>query len=237
MTKRILSLILVLMLFCLPCAMAEQAAATLCVTGSATVSLPSDAAIVTLGVSEATKDVQQAQATVNNKIAAIRTALTEMGIDNNDIVTESLYIYANYDYSSMTGAERIVSYTANNTLRITVRSIDITGAVIDNAFAAGANRLENVEFYATDISAASDQAYAEAVANAMHKAQVIAEAAGMQSTSIIEITEGSSDTWIDNATKVRATGFTMAEDSAGTDIQQANAMVSANVTITFSIAP
>lgn len=238
MIRRILSLALCLMLVCLPCALADQDPATLNVAGSATVSLPADAALITLGVRETAADVQEAQSTVNEKIAAIRTALTEMGIDNADIATESLYIYANYDYNSFSGnAERIESYSATNTLNITVRNIDQTGAVIDAAFAAGANTLDNVNFYATDVSAASDQAYAEAVADAMHKAGIIADAAGMQLGSIAEITEGSTNTWVDNATKLRASAYAVTEDAAaGTDIQQSNVVVTANVSITYTLS-
>lgn len=235
MKKLCIALILALLL-CLPCAVAEQDGAFLHVTGTATVSLPTDAAMIVLGVRETADDVQDAQATVNNKIAAIRAALNGMDIDNSDIVTESLYIYANYNYDSV--SEKITSYSATNTLRITVRDIDSAAAVIDAAFAAGANTLDNVEFYATDISAASDQAYAEAVADAMHKAQVIAEASGVKQIAIHQITEGSSSTWVDNATKLRASGLAMtAEAAAGTDIQQSSATVTANVSITYSIVP
>lgn len=235
MLKKILSLALALMLLMLPCAMASEAANTLKVTGTASVSVPTDAAMIVLGVRETAGDVQEAQATVNNNIAAIRTALTGIGIDNRDIVTDSLYIYANYSYDSE--VERIVAYTATNTLCITVNEISRTGEVIDTAFSAGANVLDNVEFFATDISAASDKAYTDAVADALHKAQVIADAAGMSSTAIIDITEGTTDTWIDNATKMRAGNFTADEAAAGTDIQQSNAIVTANVIITFAIAP
>lgn len=232
MIKRILSIALSLMLLCLPCAMAEGgSASTLTVIGNATVSLPADAAMIILGVRETAEDVGPAQDTVNQKIAAIRTALTEMGIDNTDIVTESLYIYANYDYS--TAITEITSYTANNSLRITVRDIDMTAGVIDAAFAAGANTLDEVSFYATDISAASDQAYAEAVANAMHKAEIIAQAAGRQNLSILDITEGVTDQWIDNGMKLRATAYATEDAAAGADIQQSNVTVTANVTITY----
>ena len=232
MIKRILSIALSLMLLCLPCAMAEGgSASTLTVIGNATVSLPADAAMIILGVRETAEDVGPAQDTVNQKIAAIRTALTEMGIDNTDIVTESLYIYANYDYS--TAITEITSYTANNSLRITVRDIDMTAGVIDAAFAAGANTLDEVSFYATDISAASDQAYAEAVANAMHKAEIIAQAAGRQNLSILDITEGVTYQWIDNGMKLRATAYATEDAAAGADIQQSNVTVTANVTITY----
>lgn len=241
--KKMIAILLTLLLLTLP-AMAEPAVildtslanqpTQLTVTGSATVALPADAAMITLGVRETAADVQEAQNTVNAKIAAIRAELIDLGIENADIATESLYIYANYNYDDGDGTE-IVSYTATNTLSITVRNVDNAGAAIDTAFAAGANTLENVGFYATDNSAASDQAYAEAVADAMHKAEIIAEAAGMKCASIQSISEGHVDTWYDNGMKLRASGLAAADEAVATDVQASSVMVSANVTVTYAL--
>lgn len=234
--KRMLSIVLALILFCLPCATAESAISAtpeLTVTGSATVSLPADAAMISLGVRETAENVRDAQAVVNEKIAAIRAALVEMGIDNADIDTESLYVYANYNYDSITN--EIVSYSANNTLRITVRDINNTGAAIDTAFAAGANTLDNVSFYATDDSAARDQAYAEAVAAAMHKAEIIAKAAGLNLSAIVNITESATNAWYDSGLRLNAISAEGAMDAA-TDIQASNVNVNADVTITYALS-
>lgn len=237
--KRTLALILALLLFITPCALAETVSQPegnlpqLTVTGSATVSLPADAAMITLGVRETALNVRDAQASVNTKIAAIRAALVEIGIDNADIDTESLYVYANYNYIS--GAEEVVSYSANNTLRITVRDIAQAGAVIDTAFAAGANTLENVTFFASDDSAARDQAYTEAVAAALHKGDIIAAAAGMRVSSIAGITENANTGWYETGIKMNSIA-TDAVAAAGVDIQASNVSVTAEVNITFTLA-
>lgn len=237
--KRMLSLILVLMLFIMPCALAESSAASadnmprLTVTGNATVSLAADAAMITLGVRETAPNVRDAQASVNTNIAAIRAALVELGIDNADIDTESLYVFANYNYNS-SGTETVLSYTANNTLRVTVRNIANAGAVIDTAFAAGANTLENVTFFASDDSAALDQAYAEAVAAALHKGDIIAAAAGMRIHSIASIVENTSNAWRDTGIMMN-TVATEGVFDAGADIQASNVSVSAEVNITFTL--
>ena len=232
--KRIISLILALMLLTLPCAFAEEAASRLTVAGTATVSLPADTAVIRLGVQETAPEAQQAQATVNTKIAAIRQALLQMGIENADMTTESLYLYANYDYSD--SLETLRSYTATNTLCITVRNIDLAADVIDAAFGCGANRFDDISFLASDISAATDQAYAEAVADAMHKAEIIAKAAGMNCISIVEINEGTTETWADNGMKLRATTYAAEDAAAGVDVQRSDVTVTANISITYSIS-
>ena len=160
--------------------------------------------------------------------------LAAMGIDNADVSTDSLYIYANYDYSE--GEGRIVSYSANNTLRVIVRDVNNTGAAIDAAFAVGANTLESVNFCASDDSAARDQAYRQAVAEAAHKAEIVAEAAGMQLGSIADISVGQGYDYYEAGNYARATKADM-ETAAGvpTDIQASGVLVSASVTITYHL--
>ena len=65
-----------------------------------------------------------AQSTVNEKIAAIKQALLEAGAKESEINTDSINIYANYDYSDNT--EVIVGYTANNTLSVRTTDIDLS---------------------------------------------------------------------------------------------------------------
>lgn len=254
--KRIIPLLLALLMACLPLSALAEAAdeataapaiatapilpsvsdSKLTVTGESVVTLPADMAVVSLGVRETAEDVREAQSAVNEKIAAVRAALVELGIENADITTDSLYIYANYNYSD-DGDGRITSYNASNTLRVVVRDVNNACAVIDAAFAAGANTLDSVSFCASDDSAARDQAYQQAVASAMHKAEVIAEAAGMKLSSIADISVGQGYDYYDAGNYARATQA--AEDSAAgapTDIQASGVLVSASVTLTYNLS-
>ena len=168
----VLMLALVLLLSCT--AYADEDAATITATGSGVVMVESDVATISLGVSEQSADVITAQNTVNQKIA-IRAALIDAGVDNVDINTDSLYIYANYDYSD--GAQTVVGYNASNSLSVRTTEIDKVGALIDAAFAAGANQLNGVDFSKQDSSEAQAQALTIATQNAMSKAKTIADAA------------------------------------------------------------
>ncbi len=242
--KRIIPLLLALLMACLPLsALAEDAAIPtdadaprLTVTGDSVVTLPADMAVVTLGVRETATDVREAQSAVNEKITAVRAALVELGLENADISTDSLYIYANYDYSDGSDG-RITSYNASNTLRVIVRDVNNAGSAIDAAFAAGANTLDSVSFCASDDSAARDQAYQQAVRAAMHKAEVIAEAAGMTLGSIANISEGQNYDYYDAGNYARAQ-MAVTDSSAGapTDIQASGVLVRASVTITYDLS-
>lgn len=148
------------------------------VRGTGVVNVTADVARVVLGVRELASDVRKAQATVNGKINAIYDALVTAGVDPKDIGTESIYIYANYDYDN--GEERVVGYTAVNSISVMVSQIERVGELIDTAFEAGANTLDSVNFFSLDNSAAQKEALQLAVQSAYEKAEVIAEAAGME---------------------------------------------------------
>ena len=226
--KKFLSLLLALLIVaCTP--VLAFADSDIRVTGSGEVLVPADSAVVSLGVSAADKDVRTAQRMANETIAAVRAALIEGGIAEEDINTDYINIFAMYDYSS--GSEQITGYTANSTLAIRVKEIDRAGEVIDLAFGAGANTLNGINFSATDTAAAEEQAMRLAVQDAQAKAAVLADAAGLQLRGIEDIEEMNTysyDKGVMNNFSVEA-----AFDTAGTVVQAAKLTVSSNVVITF----
>lgn len=207
---------------------------TLSVTGSGTVLVESDLAIVTVGVQETSKDVLEAQSTVNEKIAAIKQALLDAGVEESEINTDSINIYANYDYSDNT--EVIVGYTARNSLSVRTTDMDNVGSLIDAAFAAGANTLDNVQFTVQDDTQAREQALTMAVEDARRKADVLASAAGLQVASIESISEGGVSVY-DSMRNYAADTVMAANESgsAGTLVQAALVSVDAMVSMEFEL--
>lgn len=207
---------------------------TLSVTGSGTVLVESDLAIVTVGVQETSKDVLEAQSTVNEKIAAIKQALLDAGVEESEINTDSINIYANYDYSDNT--EVIVGYTARNSLSVRTTDMDNVGSLIDAAFVAGANTLDNVQFTVQDDTQAREQALTMAVEDARRKADVLASAAGLQVASIESISEGGVSVY-DSMRNYAADTVMAAEESggAGTLVQAALVSVDATVSMEFEL--
>ena len=198
------------------------------VTGTGEVLVPADTAVVSLGVSAADKDVRTAQSMANEAIAAIRSALIEGGIAEEDINTDYINIYAMYDYSA--GSEQITGYNANSTLAIRVKDIDRVGEVIDLAFGAGANTLNGINFSATDTTAAKEKAMRLAVLDAQAKAEVLADAAGLQLRGIEDVAEQNTYSY----DKGVMNNFDVAEAAAaGTVVQAAKLTVSSSVVISF----
>lgn len=232
--KKMFAMLLCLAILALGTGAALAEGTTLSVTGNGTVLVESDLAIVTVGVQETSKDVLEAQSTVNEKIAAIKQALLDAGVEESSINTDSINIYANYDYSDNT--EVIVGYTARNSLSVRTTDMDNVGSLIDAAFAAGANTLDNVQFTVQDDTQAREQALTMAVEDARRKADVLASAAGLQVASIESISEGGVSVY-DSMRNYAADTVMAAEESggAGTLVQAALVSVDAMVSMEFEL--
>ena len=176
---------LMLMLAAVP-AMAET---KITVKGDGETRVSADTAVISLGVNARDKDVLKAQQKVNESIAAIRSALTGQGVEEENINTEFINIHAVYDYQN--NQEKLAAYNASSTLAIKVTDMESVGALIDAAFAAGANTLNGISFSASDMEEAKKESLKKAVEEAKKKAEVLAQAAGLKITGIEIIAEDS----------------------------------------------
>lgn len=201
------------------------------VSGTGETRISADTAVITLGVSARSRDVQEAQRQVNEAIASIRAALTGLGVAGENINTDYMSIYAIYDYEG--DVETVRAYNAGTTLAVQVTDMDLAGRVIDEAFGAGANTLNGIAFSASDTEAARAGSLRAAVADARAKAEVLAEAAGLKITGIEEITEGGAYSYDNAAGNFRAAQMDKGTGSAETVVQAARLVVSVTVNMTF----
>ena len=223
---------LVMVLF----SVAALAETKITVNGTGEVRVSADTAIISLGVNARDKDVLKAQQRVNETIAAIRTALIEQGVKEENIDTDFINIYPLYDYSN--DQEQLAAYNASSTLAIKVTDMESVGTLIDVCFAAGANTLNGISFSASDTEEAKTEAMKKAVTDAKKKAEILAEASGLKITGIEIISEGGVYSYQNNVGNVysRTTGMeepAEVEEDSGTVVQSAKLIVSASVSITF----
>ena len=211
-----------------------RAEARITVSGTGETRISADTAVISLGVNARDKDVLKAQQEANEKIAAIRKALTEHGVKEEDINTDFMNIYALYDYSS--DQEQLAAYNANSTLAIRVTDMESTGTLIDAAFEAGANTLNGISFSASDTEAAKAEAMEKAVEDAKKKAEILAEASGLKITGIENISENGVYSYENNIGNAYAKGMAASgmEEDAGTVVQAAKLVISATVNIAFT---
>lgn len=211
-------------------------AATLSVSGTATVTAAPDQALVQLGVREIRDDVTQAQAKVNEKINAILDALEkneEYPIAAKDITTQSYNIYPRYRYNE--GEQIPNGYEAVCMLSVVVRDVDRVGKVIDAAFAAGANTIDYIEFRLEDATLVNDQALTKAFEHALHKAQLLAEASGIDLSACELNLDANTDSSGWYARSQNAMYAMADEDAAGdTTVRGGQLSFTATVNLTYS---
>lgn len=231
MKKLIAAFLSVVLILTAASALAET---RITVNGSGEVRVSADTAVISLGVNARDREVLKAQQKVNETIAAIRTALLDAGVKEENINTDFINIYAVYDYRE--DQEQITAYNANSTLAIKVTDMESVGSMIDICFAAGANTLNGINFSASDTAEAETEAMKKAVADAKAKAEVLAEASGLKIRGIEVISEGDVYSYANTAGNLYDRGFAAGKEEAGaggTVVQSAKLIVSASVSITF----
>ena len=114
--------------------------------------------------------------------------------------------------------------------------MDSAGALIDAAFAAGANTLNGIAFSASDTEEAQAESLKKAVAEAKAKAAVMAEAAGLTITGMETMTEGSVYSYENTVGNFSAKRMESAayDEAGGTVVQAAKLIINATVSITYT---
>lgn len=234
--KKLLSLALALLMLALPALAAAETVsvadgATITVTGSAAVTLKADYAQVSVGVSTTAKTVDEATKQNNATIHAVIDALKAAGVAEEDIVTNNYSVYAQYDYSSFSSEQKLSGYNVTNQLTVIIRDMEHIGATLDKATAAGANNIYNIEFLSTKADEAQDEATVYAVQDAMRRAQLLADAAGLTLGGIVSISDSTSG-WV---VSTRSYSSKLDVAATGNSILPDDASISASVTMVFKL--
>lgn len=149
-----------------------------------------DRAQIFVGVQTRAATAAQAGADNASKTRAVIAAVRARNIPAEQIATSEYNLYPEYGQEQpREGPQtpRVIGYVANNTVRIEVRRLDQVGAIIDAALAAGANMVNTIQFFASNVDAARRAALAEAVARARGDAEALAKAAGGSVGSLLEL--------------------------------------------------
>lgn len=172
-------------------AAAEPAAALITVTGEGQVEAAPDMATISLGVTTSASTAKAAMAENAGQLATVLGNLKAAGIEPRDLQTSGLSLGPNWSNSE--SGSKIDGYTASNQLSVRVRNLDQLGEILDAAVEDGANTLNGVEFGLTEPGPQLDEARKRAIADARHRAELLAEAAGSALGPVVSITEGGSN--------------------------------------------
>jgi uncharacterized protein YggE len=212
----------------------DENASKIIVNGEGKVIAVPDMAVVVLGVE--TRNASAAEATRENAelMNATIGALLAAGIAEKDIQTSQFSLTTNRDqnpYSTSDGKEPLpLEFIATNRVSVRLNDTQEIGKVLDAAVSAGSNSIQSISFDLQDSQPQEDLALSRAVDDAQRKAQIVADAAGVQLGRILEISEGYGYTSSRNEV-----AFAYAAAPA-TPISPGELEITASVTATYEIS-
>lgn len=202
---------------------------TLTVTGKGEESIPTTISKINLGV-----EVQgKASQTVQQELARRSAAVVQLLRTRNVEKLETTSIQLNPVYSYENNRQRLTGYIGTNTVSFRVAT-PRAGEIIDAAVTAGATRVDNISFIATDeaIATAQQQALREATQDAQQQANTVLNALNLYRTGIVSIQINGAAT--PPPTPVPIAELRVAKADASTPVIGAEQQVEASVTLQIS---
>jgi uncharacterized protein YggE len=149
-----------------------------------------DIAIVTIGVLSRAPTASAALDANSADLGKALEAIKAAGIADKDIRTSGFSVSPVYapPPERATGAPLpITGYQVSNEVRVTVRDIAKSGALLDKVVRAGANQVSGIAFDIADRQSAEDAALKAAIAEARRTGELMAEAAGVKLVRVVNI--------------------------------------------------
>ena len=159
------------------------------VTGEGEVATVPDMATISLGITAENAEAGAAMDEASRVAEALLARLDEMGIAARDRQSSDISLRPVWSGGN-DGVERGISgFEAGNRLTVRVRDLDRLGEVLGAVLDDGANQLSGLTFGLQEPKPVMQDARRAAVADAMDKAKVLAEAAGVALGPVISIAE------------------------------------------------
>ncbi|HYL60885.1 MAG TPA: SIMPL domain-containing protein [Candidatus Acidoferrales bacterium] len=160
-------------------------------------------------------------------IAALKSKLGDKG----KVSTNGYSLNPEYDQRPNREKPTIVGFAAQNSVTVDTGALDLVGPLIDSAIAAGANRVNFVNFTVKDDAKARGEAITIATRKARAQADALAAALGVKLGKIIKATT------VSEVRPVPMQGVAMAASFArtATPVEPGEVTVPANVSLVFEI--
>lgn len=211
---------------------AQMPGKTITVHGTSSITLKADYGSINLGVNTKGATVAEAQAANKETMDKVIAAIRDQGVAEEDIVTSSFNVYANYDYqySKLAEDESVIGYQVENMLMITVRDLSKISNVLDAAMGAGANQSYGITFSSSKQAEAYDEALKASVKDGARKAGLLATSMDKTLGELVTMEEKQ-----DSYNLYGGTAMYKAEDAAaGTPILSGQIVVNATVTLIYN---
>lgn len=170
--------------------------ALISVVGIGTVKTAPDMATINLTVLREAKTAKDALKNNNQAMTDVLSAMKQFGIEDKDLQTSNFSVNPRYVYPKQNDGvqqpPRIVGYQVSNSLTVRILDLEQVGEILDKSITLGVNQGGNIVFGNSDIAELQMQARAMAMKNALKKAEVLTQAAGVEVGDVKQINENSS---------------------------------------------
>jgi uncharacterized protein YggE len=160
-------------------------------------------------------------------ISALKGKLGEKG----KVSTNGYSLNPEYDQRQNREKPTIVGFAAQNSVTVDTGALDLVGPLIDSAIAAGANRVNFLNFTVRDDAKARGEAITIATRKARAQADALAAALGVKLGKILKATTVSEVRPVPMQGMAMATSFAR----AATPVEPGEVSVPANVSLIFEI--
>jgi len=207
--------------------------ASITMEGRGTVSVSPDMAVISASVVTTAKTADDALSQNSAAIAKVIAAVKSQEIAPEDIQTSGFGILPRYRQNSSTSGERaIVGYEVRNGIEVNIRDVGKLSDLLTLVVKNGANSVGAIRFQVSDPEEKLDEARKKAVEAARHKAEIFAEAAGVDLGRIVSITE--TGTQMPRPLMMRTEAKAL-PGSSPVPVETGEQTVSADVTIRWSL--
>lgn len=214
-------------------AQAEELHRTITVTGTSEVTAKSDMATVNITVETRSPNAKAAVRENANTMTDVRNAVIAAGAEASKIETQNYNVYPQQIYNNK-GEVKSKEYRCDNTMKVVVMNLSKTGAIMDAAVNAGANRIDSVDFSVSDTQLYKDAALRKAAEDAARKAKIIAAGLGRNVIGIISASEDNVNVMPYRMVNLKMSAAAMREDAV-TPIDPGESKLQGRVTVVFEI--
>ena len=223
MRRTILGATLLMVAFASPVLAQDAAPRQITVTGTGEVAAAPDMATIRLGVTHQAEVAQAAMDATSGAVSRVLERLDALGLEPRDVQTANLILNPLWSgqYSSGEAAPEITGFVASNTIAVRV----VLQAVLED----GANTFDGLQFSMQEPKPLENEARRKAVEDAMEKAALLAEAAGVTLGPVQSISDhgGGGPVMMEMAS---------ARMGSGVPVAAGEVTVSASVSMVFGIA-
>lgn len=183
-----------------------------------------------VGIVQRGTSVQTAHSAVNQSAAAAVHAALEAGVARRDIRSTNISISPVYD--SDRGPREAQVFAVKRTISIVLRDPSHYAELAEGLIDAGVNRITRIEAKPAHPQKMADKALAEAVANAAHKARLIARKLGAKLGPALRISQSGGV-----HPMPRAAAMSIGSAAVGGGYVQGRITTHAQVSATFALSP